>query len=123
AAELMTRAAELLCAACDLDRAVLSQVDGSTCVPGRLHVVEGPAAAPTELRLVLRGGLLEAEGVRRRQALLVRDARGAERTDAAFVEWFDADAYVAAPLVLADQVVGLFHAARTSGRLTSMDRD
>jgi DNA-binding CsgD family transcriptional regulator len=125
AAELLARSAELLCASCDLDRALLSRVEGSTWVPGAVHVVDGlPIDPPADLRVVLGGGLLEAEAVRRRQALLVRDARNESRTDPGFMAWLAPRSYIAVPLVLGDRVVGLLHAHDSTGRkLTSMDRD
>ena len=123
AAELLSKATELLCSACGLDRAVLSRVDGSTWVPGQVYATSGERAEPpAELRVLLRGGLLEAEVVRRRLAILVR-ADVPERLDAGFVEWFGSGSYVVAPLVLSDQVVGLLHADRPGGRLSSMHRD
>jgi DNA-binding CsgD family transcriptional regulator len=124
-AELLARSTELLCEACDLDRAVFSRVEGSCWVLGAAHVVNGPGLEPpADLRILLRGGLLEAEAVRRRQGLLVRDARAEARTDPGFLAWFAPTSYVAVPLIVADRVVGLLHADRAGGRrLTSMDRD
>lgn len=79
------------------DRAIVESLKGST--------------------VTLAGGMVEAEIVRRRAAALVRDTGAELRTWAPFTDVAESRAYLVAPVVTADRVVGLLHAdAGLSGR-------
>jgi DNA-binding NarL/FixJ family response regulator len=132
-AELIALAPVALCDACGFDRALISRIDGSSWVPGVLHIAHGaPDGAGTglaeylaELQIPLKAGLAETEVVRRRTPLLVADAQRDPRMFRPLIELGATPSYVAAPIVVEERVIGLLHAdSYAAGRpLTSMDRD
>ena len=121
-----------LCAVGDFDRVLFSRVEGSTWIPETWHaatdrmsqtnVAFGRFAKTARIPMV--NGMIEAEIVRRRVTALVGDADSEARTFPPLIEVAHVRAYVIAPVVSGDAVVGLFHAdANTSGRpLTEADR-
>jgi DNA-binding CsgD family transcriptional regulator/GAF domain-containing protein len=131
--KLIALAPAALCDACDFDRALISRIDGSSWVPGVLHIATGASDGAgaglaeylAELQIPLKTGLAETEVVRRRTPLLVQDAQRDPRLFRPLIELGATPSYVAAPIIVGDRVIGLLHAdSYVSGRpLTSMDRD
>jgi DNA-binding CsgD family transcriptional regulator len=131
--KLIALAPAALCDACGFDRALISRIDGSSWVPGVLHIATeasdgagaGLAEYLAELQIPLKTGLAETEVVRRRTPLLVEDAQRDPRLFRPLIELGATPSYVAAPIIVGDRVIGLLHAdSYVSGRpLTSMDRD
>jgi DNA-binding CsgD family transcriptional regulator len=132
-AKLIGLAPAALCDACGFDRALISRIDGSSWVPGVLHIATGASDGAgaglaeylAELQIPLKTGLAETEVVRRRTPLLVADAQRDPRLFRPLIELGATPSYVAAPIIVGDRVIGLLHAdSYVSGRpLTSMDRD
>ena len=128
AADLLAAAPSALCEACGFRRALISRVEGPGWVPRVLHSTSGDgdglAGLLTGLQIPLKPGLVETQVVRRRAAALVPDADHDPRTYRPLVEQGGVSAYVVAPVVVGDRVVGLVHADRpASGVLTEADRD
>jgi DNA-binding CsgD family transcriptional regulator len=131
--ELIALAPAALCDACGFDRALISRVDGSSWVPGVLHIANGASDGAgmglaeylAELQIPLKTGLAETEVVRRRTPLLVEDAVRDPRMFRPLIELGATPSYVAVPIIVQDRVIGLLHADNyAEGRpLTSMDRD
>jgi DNA-binding CsgD family transcriptional regulator len=129
--ELLARAPAALCAATDLDRAVVSRVRDGLLVAEAVHVAGDPAAAADALAALgaaparLEHPLVEAEALRRRRALLVHDAQEHPRVHRPAAEALGWTDYVAAPLVAGERVVGFLHAGRRPGRrpADALDRD
>lgn len=121
-----------VCAACDLDRVLVSTVEGSTWRPWRCHV-RGPVAggppyaehALCRLSVPLVSPLPEAEVVRRRVPALVADPLHDPRVHRPLVTAARTRGYVVAPVVADDVVVALLHGdVQSRGRvLTAADRD
>jgi DNA-binding CsgD family transcriptional regulator len=104
--------------ALDLDRVLLTRIEGGALVPDALHVAaEGAAdAAMVVLRdqqVALAYPLIEGELMRRRRAQVVRAASGGT-IFGAVLGWTE---YVAAPVVLDGRVIAFLHGDRQpSGR-------
>jgi DNA-binding CsgD family transcriptional regulator len=121
-----------LCWAGDFERVLFSQVDGATWSPTTWHATRD-AQGPEDLAfgefihgatLSLACGTLEAEVVRRRMTALVGDVAAEPRIFEPIAEIALSPAYVIAPVLSGDRVVGLLHAdTGSSGRhLTEADR-
>ncbi|MCW2753897.1 MAG: modulated transcriptional regulator, LuxR family [Marmoricola sp.] len=115
-----------LCWAGDFDRVLLSRVEGSTWRPEAWHAAGEQLSAQTMAfgvfvngaEIALGSGMIEAEVIRRRKTVLVGSASEESRTLPALVDVAGCTSYVVAPIVAADQVVGLIHAdAQPSGRV------
>jgi DNA-binding CsgD family transcriptional regulator len=127
---MLSRAPAALCQASKLERALLSVVSGGRMVVEAAHfandtrraaaVVEELAANPIRLE----HPLIETELMRRRRATIVVDASVHPRVDQRLRELMEWTSYVAAPLVVGGQVIGMLHADRgPEGRLDVLDRD
>jgi len=131
-AELLERAPALLCEVCEFDRAMISEVHGSTWMPAAVHVAAGAddelnvalVAAIRTVEIPLTSSLIETEMLRRRASVLIDGPAMARRTSGSLAVLSRSRAYVAAPIVVADRVAGFLHAdAYSSGRpLTAADR-
>jgi DNA-binding CsgD family transcriptional regulator len=131
-AELVERAPALLCEVCEFDRAMISEVHGSTWVPAAVHVAAGAddalnvalVAAIRTLEIPLTSSLIETEMLRRRASVLVDGTAVARHTCGSLAALSRSRAYVAAPIVVADRVAGFLHAdAYSCARpLTAADR-
>jgi len=127
--ELLASAPAALCTSCDLDRALVSRVEGSSWVAGSWRRADGTADAAAQavegMRIALRAGLVETEVVRRRAPALVSERPGESRVHVEFAAGSGLRAYVVAPVVADDRVIGLVHADVDPRRrsLTSVDRD
>ena len=116
--EMLARAPSLLCEQYALTRAILSVVRGGRLVPNGAEFVGDPEGARTvveQLRadpLRLEHPLIETELMRRRRATIVVDAHVHPRVDRRLTELMRWRSYVAAPLVVGSQVIGLIHADR-----------
>jgi DNA-binding NarL/FixJ family response regulator len=75
------------------------------------------------MRIALRAGLVETEVVRRRAAALVPTVTAEARVHGDFVAASRLTAYIVAPVVADDRVIGLVHATTRERVLTSVDRD
>ncbi len=98
-----------------LRRCMISRVRGDGWVARSCYVSEDPRLAEaivevgsTERRLDRH--LVESEVVRRRSAVLVRDAQSDDRVDVGFKRVTSTTSYIAAPIFVAACVVGLVHA-------------
>jgi DNA-binding CsgD family transcriptional regulator len=90
--------------------------------PGEAAAIVAAGSTPACRRIQ---GLLEDEVVRTCSTILVRDVRGNPRVHAQLLAVTHSHSYVAAPLVLRDQVVGLLHVDRNTetGAMDGFDRD
>lgn len=128
---ILGRAPEVLCLCSQLDRAVVSLVrDGHIVAEaawfredaiGAMKALEALGAGPPRLE----HPLLETDVLRRRRATIVTDAQlhpRVHRPTAKIMGWHT---YVAAPVVVRGEVIGMIHAdATTSGRpLDVLDGD
>jgi DNA-binding CsgD family transcriptional regulator len=101
-------------------RVLVSRLDGGTWLPCSAFAYEGPEQAAGMVRAGslrprrLNGALLEADMVRMRRPMLVRDAQTRPRMHPELVPYTETNAYVAAPLISRNNVVGLLHADKNS---------
>src|SRR4051794_27466328 len=125
--EIVDHAPAECCRALELERCVLSRIDGGALVAEAVHLADGdPAPVLAALRehpVRLGYPLLEAELLRRRHAAIVDappDADAAARhAFTAVMAWGE---HLAAPIVLEGRVIGFLHG--DGGRpLTAADRD
>jgi LuxR family transcriptional regulator, regulator of acetate metabolism len=135
-ADLVRQAPELLCAAGDFDRAMVSQVSGSSWAPAAVHVAAGTDDEANITQIValrappvpLTGSLPETQVLRHRVPMLVEvppeEATAASHTVGRLAGPLRSRAYVVAPVVIGDRVAGFLHADTcTSEReLTVADR-
>lgn len=130
--ELLRAAPDELCACCDFDRVLISQVDGRSWLPHTWAVAPG-ADGPLADRVLeylegraieLTPSLIETEVARRAAPALVSDP-ATQPVHRPLVETTRTRGYVVAPLLQGRRVFGLLHAdAYVSGRpLTALDRD
>jgi len=113
-----------LCWAGDFDRVLFSRVDGSSWIPATWFTPQPDAPASVAFGQLVHGacftltnGSIEAEIVRRRVTALVTDAADEARTFRPLLSVAHCRAYVIAPVISGDAVVGLLHAdAASSGR-------
>jgi DNA-binding CsgD family transcriptional regulator len=124
--EIIDHAPAEAAAAVGLERVLLSRIEDGSLIAEALHLGgDAKAAASTLAELAqapvrLDYPLVEAELLRRRRPLLVREADGGLRAHAEVMGWGD---YVAAPVVLEHRVIGLLQGDRTAGALVELDRD
>ncbi|CUU56518.1 GAF domain-containing protein [Parafrankia irregularis] len=113
------------------DRVLLSWVRHGRWIPCAARTCSDPDEAAA---IVAAGGtpayrrihgLLEDEVVRSCSTILVRDVKGNPRVHTQLLAVTHSRSYVAAPLVLRDQVVGLLHVDRNAetGAMDGFDRD
>ncbi len=116
---------------CGFDRALLSRVEESVWLPEAWHDTGDPEGGAgildvgrTERRRIDHL-LLESEMVRRRTALVVRDAESDPRTHISLRAATDTRSYVAAPIMPEGRVIGFLHADcyRTRREVDELDRD
>jgi DNA-binding CsgD family transcriptional regulator len=129
-AAMLARAPAALCEGSTLRRAILSTVAGGRMVAEVAYFAQDPAGAQAVLErlranpVALEHPLLETELLRRRRATIVLDAHVHPRVDRAMSQLMGWTAYVAAPLLVGPQVVGVIHADRGRGQsLDVLDRD
>jgi DNA-binding CsgD family transcriptional regulator len=131
-AELLRAAPAELCWAGDFERVLYSRVEASCWFPTAWHAIPD-AQGPDEkafgeyvhgAQITLDSGMIEAEVVRRRVSALVSDTASEPRAFAPIVEIASSPAYVIAPVISGNTVVGLLHAdTKMSGRpLSEADR-
>jgi DNA-binding CsgD family transcriptional regulator len=130
ASEIIERCPEAAAAAANLDRVVLSRIDGATLVVECVHTSSGNDNGVGEQllrRAVLRLDypLLECELLRRRQARLVADIDRSQPARYAFLDMLGWREYVAAPILVDTAPVGFLHGDRAPGRrpLAQLDAD
>jgi DNA-binding CsgD family transcriptional regulator len=128
---ILTGAPEELCASSQLDRAVLSLIREGHMVAhaawfsgdeaGAAAAVEALAADPPRLE----HPLIETELLRRRRTTIVADAGMHPRVHRPMAETMGWGSYMAAPLVVRGEAIGVLHAdTQTSGRaLDVLDGD
>jgi LuxR family transcriptional regulator, regulator of acetate metabolism len=127
---ILTRAPEELCRASQLDRVLVSVVRDGHIVAQAAHFRDDAAGAAAALEALgdisprLEHPLIEADLLRRRRATIVTDAQlhpRVHRPTAQVMAW---SSYVAAPLLVRGEVIGVIHADRPSGRdLDVLDGD
>lgn len=128
---ILNRAPEELCANSQLDRAVLSLVRDGFMVAHAAWVSDDAAGAAETIRALaaepprLEHPLIEAELLRRRRSTIVTDAHVHPRVHRPMAATMGWDSYVAAPVVVRGDVIGVIHAdAVVSGRtLDVLDGD
>jgi DNA-binding CsgD family transcriptional regulator len=124
-AAMLARAPAALCEGSTLQRAILSTVASGRMVAAVAYFAQDPSGAQEVLQrlranpVALEHPLLETELLRRRRATIVLDAQVHPRVDRTMARLMGWTAYVAAPLLVGPQVVGVIHADR--GRVRSLD--
>ncbi|WP_293772709.1 response regulator transcription factor [Sporichthya sp.] len=130
-AQLVPQAAEELARSCDLDRTLVSGVRGSSWRAEAVWI--RPDHDPVLARRIseyvtgnwipLGNGVLETDLVRRRVAILVRAPEGRHRENLMSIS--ESPAFVAAPILANQRVIGFVHADCVEGgrALTTLDRD
>lgn len=109
---ILSRAPSELCQASGLTRAVLSVVRDGLIVAEAAHFSDDPVSAAKAVEELaadparLEHPLVEADVVRRRRATIVTDV-GLRPRAAAIMRWHS---YVAAPLMVRGEAIGLLHA-------------
>ena len=104
------------CASSRLDRVVLSLVRDGQLVAEAAHFRDDPVGAVRALEALgthpprLEHPLIETELMRRRRATIVTDAQAHPRVHRASARVMGWESYVAAPLVVRGEVIGLLHA-------------
>jgi DNA-binding CsgD family transcriptional regulator len=129
--DLMQKGVAEVCRNCDFDRAAIYRIEGSRLVMEAIYVEGDPDSAAKILAFArehqpeLQDMLVETEMLRRRAPILVPDARNDPRTFKPLVEFADARAYVAAPIMPEGRVIGFIHAdrVRPAPPLDTVDRD
>ena len=127
-AELMRTAPAELCWAGDFDRVIFSRIENSEWSPVAWHTVQpgrpqdvAMAEYMRDARIPLSNGMIEAEIVRRRVPALVRDTVAEPRTFAPFLEIGRSAAYIVAPVITGDDVMGLIHADSSDRPIADSD--
>jgi DNA-binding CsgD family transcriptional regulator len=129
ASEIIDRCPAAAAAAADLDRVVLSRIEGGTLVVECVHASgtdhNGFGEQLRRAPLRLDYPLLECELLRRRQARLVADIDRSQPARYAFLDTLGWRQYVAAPIVVDTGAVGFLHGDRAAGRrpLAQLDAD
>jgi LuxR family transcriptional regulator, regulator of acetate metabolism len=128
--EMLTRAPAVLCGGSRFERAILSLVKAGRMVAEAAHFAgdeRGAAEVLDHLRanpVRLEHPLIETELLRRRRATIVVDADVHPRVDRQTARLMGWRSYVAAPLLVGTQVIGVIHADRGPGEaLDVLDRD
>lgn len=129
-AELLDQVCEALVTSCGFDRAMLSRVEDSTWHPWKSHStlagdVERVICSWVESRPTMDLGRHwpEAEMVRRRAPAVVTREEDVARLDDALGERSGVLAYVGAPLLPGDRVIGFLHADCEGAYVDELDRD
>jgi DNA-binding CsgD family transcriptional regulator len=129
-AAMLARAPAALCKASKLQRVILSLVSGGRMVAEAAHFSGDDDRARSVLAelaanpIRLEHPLIETELMRRRRATIVVDAAVHPRVDRRLCSLMEWSSYVAAPLVVASQVIGVLHADRgPAGGLDVLDRE
>ncbi len=125
ASEIVDRCPAAAALAADLDRVVLSRIEGGALIVERLHGGAGRGQRAAEPALRLAYPLLECEMLRRRQARLVADIDHSQPARYAFLATMGWREYVAAPILVEGAAVGFLHGGRAAGRrpLAQVDAD
>jgi DNA-binding CsgD family transcriptional regulator len=128
--QLLEVACEAAAESCGFDRVMLSQVDEDVWRPSHSYARSiGSAERSFQAwmhdvpSIRLSHMMLESELVRRREPSIVGDALADSRTYRPLAELANLTAYVAAPVVADDRVIGLLHADNRHGGVTDLDRD
>jgi DNA-binding CsgD family transcriptional regulator len=126
--EVMRTAPSELCWAGDFDRVIFSRIEDSQWSPVAWHTVQpdrpqdlAMAEFMRDAKITLCNGMIEAEIVRRRLPALVRDTAAEPRTFAPFLEIGGSAAYIVAPVVTGDSVMGLIHADSSDRPIADSD--
>ncbi|HEX4110681.1 MAG TPA: LuxR C-terminal-related transcriptional regulator [Solirubrobacteraceae bacterium] len=132
---LIERTPRVLAEACGFDRTVVFRVDGAVLRAESFHVAGDPERAQELLEFSrahpaqLREQILEREMIRRRTAMVVRDAMNHPHTYKPLVRPYGTYAYVAAPVMPQGRVIGFLHADKGLQRpedpdaVDELDRD
>jgi len=128
---ILTRAPKELCTSSTLDRVLLSLVRDGSFVPHSACFRDDPAGAMAAVEALqadppsLEYPLIETDLLRRRRASIITDAALHPRVHRPMAEVMGWDSFVAAPVLVRDEVVGVIHAdAGPSGRaLDVLDAD
>jgi LuxR family transcriptional regulator, regulator of acetate metabolism len=128
--EMLTRAPAALCGGSRLERAILSLVKAGRMIAQAAHFAGDERRAADVLDHLranpvrLEHPLIETELLRRRRATIVVDADVHPRVDRQMGRLMAWRSYVAAPLLVGTQVIGVIHADRGPGEpLEVLDRD
>ena len=128
----MNLAPRFACQALELDRAMLLHISGNSIVSGTAWWGGDQIAASDFARFLraahpqLTSCPPEFEAVQRQLPILVTDAQKRDDVYRPLVHAARADAYIVAPMIRGDRVIGLLHADRypVAGRpLDELDRD
>ncbi|MEV4420728.1 LuxR C-terminal-related transcriptional regulator [Patulibacter sp. NPDC049589] len=129
-AELVAAAPAALATACGFSRVMVSQVRGSIWDPKAIEIRDDCDPRAERFRAYVRSAeiplahlLLEADLVRRRVPVLVRDPASDPRTHLAIVEQSRSTSFVAAPVMPTGRVIGFLHADRYGQERECDDRD
>lgn len=128
---ILSRAPEELCASSRFDRALLSLVRDRFMVAHAAWFSDDSAGAAKAIEALvadpprLEHPLIETELLRRRRSTIVTDAQAHPRVHRPMAEVMGWDSYLAAPLLVRGDVIGVIHAdTLTSGRtLDVLDGD
>jgi DNA-binding CsgD family transcriptional regulator len=129
---LVNLAPRSTCEALELDRAMLLHISGNTIVSGTAWWGGDQIAASDFARFLraahpnLSSCPPELQAAQRRQPILVTNAQKRDDVYRPLVHAARSEAYIVAPLICADRVIGLLHADRlpVEGRpLDALDRD
>ncbi|MEV4421506.1 LuxR C-terminal-related transcriptional regulator [Patulibacter sp. NPDC049589] len=132
AAAVIAAAPRELCAYLDFGRAMVSSVEQSVWLPGRVHYDPELGAETTplvayiaEARIPLQHTMLETEVVRRQIATVVPDVRDEPGIFPEIVDAARTSAYITAPVSARGRAIGLFHVdrPRSGAPLEVRDRD
>lgn len=128
--ELLERACRSAAEAGGFTRVMLSRIEDGTWYPWRSWAATlGPAERTfrewmrTEPSIDLSLMLLESELVRRGEPAIVRRSTDDPRVYEPLVRASGLLAYVVAPILSGDRVIGLLHADNSGGEVTDLDRD
>jgi DNA-binding CsgD family transcriptional regulator len=128
--EILAHAPEALCSTSSFERAIVSLVRSGAIVAEAAYFADDAASARSVVEQLqaepmrLEHPLIETELLRRRRATIVPDADVSPRVDRRLARLLGATSYVAAPVVVGSQPVGVIHASRGAGEsLDVLDRD
>jgi LuxR family transcriptional regulator, regulator of acetate metabolism len=126
--ELLQHGAVELVESCGFSRVVVSRVAGSHLIMTAWHANPDPNDFDQRLNLWREAPPLvdhtfhEGEILRRRQAVLAKDALTHPLTYKPIMNALDCRAYVAAPVTVAGRAVAIIHADRPTGGVDAVDR-
>ena len=113
---MIRRAPAEIARACDMDRVVVYRIEAQMMVAEAFFVAGDEQRAGELLEFSrgspapLRDQILEAEMLRQRKPMLVRDAQNHASSYKPFVVRYETHAYVAAPIMPEGRVIGFLHA-------------